>query len=100
MTLETTERENNLRALAGILEFYSSFFYKVLIYLNRRLIPGTSAHFNRYFELSSSPDATASKPKIQNTIVMVMHQGGIMLHFSFLTTLNLKVCKTSLGTKF
>ena len=83
----------------GYLNF-TQVFYKVVIYLNRRLIPGTSEHFNRFFEMSSSPDATASKPKIQNTIVMAMHQERITLHFSFLTTLNLKVCKTSLGTKF
>ena len=76
-TLEPTQGENNLRALVGILEFYSSFF-KVVIYLNRRLIPGTSEHFDRFFEMSSSPDATASKPKTQNTIVMVMHQESIM----------------------
>ena len=57
----------------GYLNF-TQFFYKVVIYLNRRLIPGTSAHFNRFFEMSSSPDATVAKQKMQNTIVMVMHQ--------------------------
>ena len=72
----------------GYLNF-TQVFYKVVIYLHRRLIiPGTSEHFNRFFEMSSSPDATASKPKIQNTIVMVMHQESIMLRQH-----RIKVCK-------
>ena len=42
----------------GICEFHLSYFQRFL--LNGSLIPETYAHFNRLFETSSSPRATAS----------------------------------------
>ena len=51
------EQRGNRRVLAGICEFYLSYFSKVQ--LNGSLFPETSAHFNRLFETSSSSRATA-----------------------------------------
>ena len=45
----------------GYLNF-TQVFYKVVIYLHRRLIiPGTSEHFNRFFEMSSRCDCLKAK---------------------------------------
>ena len=38
----------------------------------RSLIPETSAHFNRLFETSSSPRATASKQTMQNVVMATL----------------------------
>ena len=54
-----TERKCYVRALAGICEFHRSYFKR--LWLNRSVIPRTSARFDWLFGMSTSPRETASK---------------------------------------
>ena len=62
----------------------SNLWGNIVIYLR------TSAHFNRLFETSSSPRATASKQTMQN-IVMATHKESTLTHYSLLWH-GIKVC--------
>ena len=60
----------NLRTLAEVSELHLSYFK--MLQLKGSIIPWTSAHFHRLFEVSSNPCATASKQKMQQTVMAVM----------------------------
>ena len=59
-------QKGNLIALAGICEFHYSYFKR--LWFNGSLNTGTSAHFNRFFEMSSTSRATASNKTMQNIV--------------------------------